>query len=87
MTDFTPTQPVALPPLGSLLATSASRYAMTAAGAYLVHAGAVSPANETQFVQIGVGICLWVAAIGWSLYEKFSHSATAATAVAQAKAS
>lgn len=88
MTDGLPSpSTIQLPPLALTLATSAARFVLTAGAAWLVKAGWVQSDQQTQVIQIGVGIVLGAAALAWSWYEKQANHKTAVAAVAQAKAS
>lgn len=80
MPDFTPT--VQLPSLVTQLVTALARKGLTIAAASLVTWGVLPEGQSNEFVTVGLGMVLGLAALAWSFADKYRARARLADAVA-----
>lgn len=59
-----------LPSLLRMLVTAGARHALTGIAGALVAHGALSNDQTAQFIQIAVGIAVWLAGYAWSAANK-----------------
>lgn len=68
MTDTTTVTQVS--PIVGTIEGLVFRHALGLIGGVLVHAGAVSAADESSFEKVGLGILMWVSALALSWWQK-----------------
>lgn len=70
MADYTPTPVSPLPGFLSSMVASVARHGLTTAAGALVSFGVFRATQTSEFVDLGVSVVLWGAAMVWSSIQK-----------------